>query len=129
MKCRTTRCTCLIVAAFFMVPTPGRAQSCEGNAAPRHAHDVSDEVVLVDSTARLGPHLHRPAEHDSLPPNVIEFVVDTTGRPVLSSFRVLRVEDAPLVDAAQAALSRWRFRPAQHRGCRVAQVTQWILRP
>ena len=119
--------TCLLAAAV-LVPIQGHAQSCEANGAPRFAYEVSAEASLVDSTAPLGPRLHRPTEHDSLPPNIIEFVVDTTGRAVPSSFRVLRLEDARVVDAARAALARWRFHPAQDRGCRVPQLTQWILR-
>jgi hypothetical protein len=124
----TTQFTCLLVAVAIVAPARAIAQTCEPNRAPRYAYEVSEEATLVDSTARFGPRLHRPTEHDSLPPNIIEFVVDTTGQAVRPSFRILRVEDAALVEAAEAALLRWRFRPARDRGCRVPQVTQWILR-
>ena len=121
--------TCFLVAAVLFIPTTSQAQACAQAIPPRHAWEVRQEVELVASTARFGPRLHRPTDRDSLPPNIIEFVVDTAGTPVASSFRVLRVEDARLVDAAREALTRWRFRPAQDNGCRVPQVTQWILRP
>lgn len=119
---------CLLIAAAMFVPSRASAQTCEPTAAPLAAHEVSREAELLESTAGFGPALHRPTEHDSLPPNIIEFVVDTRGRALPSTFRVLRVEDGGLVEAARAALSRWRFQPAVDRGCRVPQVTQWILR-
>jgi hypothetical protein len=121
--------TYFLAAAVLFVPATSEAQSCAPATPPRHAWEVRQEVELVDSTARFGPRLHRPTDRDSLPPNIIEFVVDTVGRPVAGSFRVLHGEDGQLVDAARHALTRWRFRPAQDRGCRVSQITQWILRP
>lgn len=120
--------TCFLVAAVLFIPTTSQAQACAQAIPPRHAWEVRQEVELVASTARFGPRLRQPTDRDSLPPNIIEFVVDTAGTPVASSFRVLRIEDARLVDAAREALIRWRFRPAQDSGCRVPQVTQWILR-
>lgn len=123
-----TQFTNLLVAAVLLVPATSNAQPCSDPTSPRHGWEVRQEVELVDSTARFGPRLHRPTDRDSLPPNIIEFVVDTAGRPVTSSFRVLKSEDDRLVATAREALTRWRFRPAEDGGCRVAQVTQWILR-
>lgn len=119
---------CLLIAAMMLVPSRGGAQSCAPTATPLVAHEVSREAESLESTAAFGPGLHRPTENDSMPSNVIEFVVDTSGRALPHTFRVLHVEDGGLVDAARAALSRWRFQPAVDRGCRVPQVTQWILR-
>ena len=124
----STQFTYFLFAAVLSIPTTTHAQACAQATPPRHAWEVRQEVELVDSTARFGPRLHRPTDRDSLPPNIIEFVVDTAGRPVASSFRVLRVEDGRLVDAAREAITQWRFRPAQYSGCRVSQITQWILR-
>lgn len=50
-------------------------------------------------------------------------VVDSTGRPDMSTFRVLEADDALFADAVRDVLADWRYFPAELDGKPVAQVT------
>lgn len=53
-----------------------------------------------------------------------QFVVDTTGRVEISSFRVLRSDHAMFEQAVRSALPRMRFFPAEIGGRKVKQLVQ-----
>ena len=53
-----------------------------------------------------------------------QFVVDTAGRPVMSTFRVLRSSGMAFEQAVRDVLPRYRFIPAFTKGHRVAQLVQ-----
>lgn len=55
---------------------------------------------------------------------LLQFVVDTTGRPVLGSAKVLRSTDEEFTKAVLAALPSYRFHPARIGGHAVAQMVQ-----
>ena len=55
---------------------------------------------------------------------VIEFVVDTLGKPNPRSFKILRTPDEAAATAARDALLGWRFIPATVQGCKVPQLVQ-----
>lgn len=51
-------------------------------------------------------------------------VVDSTGRPDMSTFRVLEADNAAFAAAVRAVLGDWQYFPAELDGRPVAQVTQ-----
>lgn len=53
-----------------------------------------------------------------------QFVVDTNGRPVMRTFKVLKGTDQEFVDAVRRALPHMRFYPAEIDGHRVNQLVQ-----
>jgi len=59
---------------------------------------------------------------------LVQFIVDTTGHPVVRSLRVLKRPAELDTGAVRTALARWRYTPAIVHGCRVAQLVQTPLR-
>lgn len=55
---------------------------------------------------------------------IVQFVVDTMGRPDARSFKVLRTPDQPAAMSAMKSFQGWRFIPAIIDGCRVEQLFQ-----
>ena len=74
---------------------------------------------IVDTALAVHP---TPAVRN--PPNLVQFVVDTSGVPVAHTFHALKVTDAALVEEARQSLARWRFAPAVRDGCTVRQFMQ-----
>jgi hypothetical protein len=64
---------------------------------------------------------HPTAEETSF---IVQFVVDTMGRPEGRSLHVLFAPTDSAARAAQRALNGWRFTPAMFNGCRVPQLVQ-----
>jgi hypothetical protein len=60
------------------------------------------------------------------PAALVQFVVDTTGVPVLRTFEVL-VNDSALVGEVRRSLSRWRYVPAKVGDCLVSQLVQTAI--
>jgi hypothetical protein len=60
---------------------------------------------------------------------LVHFVVDTAGRVVLPSFRVLHVtgDSAGVAVAIRSAAGQWRYSPAMVAGCRTPQIVQTIV--
>jgi protein TonB len=54
----------------------------------------------------------------------VQFVVDTTGRAELESFKVLRSPHALFSDAVRKALVRMRFKPAEAGSLKVRQIVE-----
>jgi hypothetical protein len=59
--------------------------------------------------------------------DVVQFVVDSAGRPVAATFRILRSSDSTLVMDARRMLTRWSYLPAELGGCRVPQMVQTAI--
>lgn len=81
----------------------------------------------VDMPARfLGDTINTP--HPSAPvkapANLVQFVVDTTGRVVPNTFLALIVTDSGLVKQAKSVADTWRFAPAVEGECKVPQLVQ-----
>ncbi len=58
---------------------------------------------------------------------IAQFVVDTSGRVDMSTFRTVRATDELFVRSVRRALSEWRFRPAEAGGRRVRQLVEMPL--
>jgi TonB family protein len=55
---------------------------------------------------------------------LVQFVVDTTGRPEMRTFKVLMSSNPMFADAVREALPSMRYEPAKLQGRRVRQVVQ-----
>ena len=55
---------------------------------------------------------------------LVQFVVDTLGKPDPGSFKVLRTPNEAAATAARDAFLGWRFIPATVQGCKVPQLVQ-----
>ena len=53
---------------------------------------------------------------------IARFVVDTAGRPVVKTFKVVMTASPALIAPAQAVMQGSRYRPALRHGCRVNQI-------
>ena len=58
---------------------------------------------------------------------VVSFVVDTLGRPDTMTYRIIREVEPGLAQEGRAVLARWRYQPAQVRGCVVSQLIQTLI--
>ena len=58
----------------------------------------------------------------------LRYVVDESGKPVLSSMRVISASGQEFVDAAVTAVSRSRFRAGQTAGCPVPMLVEQVVR-
>ena len=74
---------------------------------------------IADTTLAIHPLPATPH-----PPNLVHFVVDTAGVPVITTFYALKVTDPDLVTEARRSLAQWRFTPAVLGGCNVRQLIQ-----
>lgn len=99
------------------------AKDVEAVAVPVYHADEVDVAAAVDS-ARLAS----PVYPDSLfafgvnGSVTAEFVVDTTGRPMLETFGVVTATHPAFAESVRRAVAASRFTPAQKGGRRVRQV-------
>jgi TonB family protein len=83
----------------------------------------------VSRSARLQPRQHPPRYPDRLRARGVGgvvralVVVDSTGRPDMSAFRVLEADDPAFAAAIRDVLEGWRYFPAELDGRPVTQVT------
>lgn len=102
-------------------------RQCPPAWPPYFAFQVDAPATWVrDSTVSPHPDASRDVEAQELPA-LVQFLVDTTGRPVPESYKVLSARNPALAADGRAVLSRWRFTPASIRSCRVPQVVQTPL--
>jgi len=84
---------------------------------------VEKQVSGVPGTANLRyPDMLRSANVEG--EVLVQFVVDTTGRADLSSFKVLRTSHDLFTSAVKNALTQMRFYPAEIGGRKVKQLVQ-----
>ena len=86
--------------------------------------------VEVDSVAERDPNSEGPA----YPPHLlaknvqgavlVQFVVDTTGRPDFASFRVIAATDSAFASAVRQSMLHMHFRPAKLQGRPVPQLVE-----
>ena len=127
------RAMLLLFALWY--PTRATAQSCPpvppSGPAPAWFDfqvDTPARLVSADTTrpvpvaARDAPDRYSPAFA------LVQFIVDTTGQPVVRSLRILIHPAALDTGAVRSALARWQYTPAVAHGCRVAQLVQTPLR-
>jgi hypothetical protein len=113
----------LLVAWLLAYSTPARAE------APRRLCPDSTTFFefqvgvaarwIADTTLTVHPLAATPS-----PPNLVQFVVDTAGVPVIRAFHALKVTDPDLVTEARRSLAQWRFTPAVLDGCNVRRLIQ-----
>jgi len=101
--------------------------SGSGSGEPRFAFQVDKPAMARDGNPVPGyPAL---LERSGIEGRVlVEFVVDTLGRPDMKSVKVLESSNELFVQALESALPRWRFYPAEARGRKVKQIVQLPLR-
>lgn len=108
----------------------GRANGVEGGTGVATAlngvfleSEVEKPVAVLPGTA--GPAYPETLRAAGVEGQVMaQFVVDSTGRVELSTFRALESQHPLFTAAVRSALSRMRFLPAEARGARVAQLVQ-----
>lgn len=105
------------------------AQGCGRDSLPFFEFQVDEPAVFVaDSAVRPRPMQERRlgTTFDSTA-FLVQFVVDTLGRPDARSLQVLRKPPGASIEPVQVVIDRWRFRPAVARGCKVRQLVQALL--
>lgn len=87
------------------------------------ADAVEKTASLISNTARLRyPDMLRSASVEG--EVLVQFVVDTTGRVEVGSFRVVQSTHDQFTNSVRSAISNMRFRPAEIGGVRVRQLVQ-----
>ena len=116
-----------LLARCGATPSSGRSAPA---SAPPHAPDPAGRCggsyfeFQVEKPAfylrdpSLSPH---PVDSAS---TLVQFVVDTTGRVEIPTFRVLRTPEMALIDEVKQVLARWKYLPAEINGCKVKQLVQ-----
>ena len=109
-------------------PVVGDAQNCPApSARPFFEFQVERPATFIpDSTVSPYPAPQQPgmARRQG---TLVSFIVDTLGRPDTLSYKVIRDVEPGVGEEGRAVLARWRYRPAQIRGCVVAQLVQTLL--
>ena len=107
----------------------GVAKGVEGGTGPV----ISDQPYFdfqVEKAAAAIPGSGSPAYPEMLKSSgvegeaLVQFIVDTTGRAELGSFKVLRASHDAFGQAVRAALPRMRFLPAEIGGRKVRMLVQ-----
>lgn len=130
----------LAVAACAAGPKRPTATDAQLLAPP------ADRCVLAREDARLNPRLDvervsSPVKMDPTPirrpvPRTalnrdgssvikVEVLVDTLGRPDMTTFRVIESSNVWFTNGAKAAIAKWTFDPAYRNGCKVARYYQF----
>ena len=86
----------------------------------------------VESPARVIPDSTHP--HPTVDPfagkmgdsgaMIVQFVVDTSGRPVASTLKILKTPSDAMSRSVRSVFMAWRFRPARVASCPVPQLLQ-----
>jgi periplasmic protein TonB len=107
----------------------GTATGVEGGVAPPNMGDTFSDLQ-VDKQVAMMPDNAPPRYPDAMRAANVEgevmasFVVDTTGRADMSTFRVIRSTHPLFTEAVKAALGRSRFYPAEIGAHKVKQLVQ-----
>ena len=108
----------------------GIAKGVEGGKAPVPQGDQPYFDFQVEKPVVMAPGAQGPAYPDMLRTAGIEgqvlaqFVVDTTGRADMSTFKALKSDNDLFTTAVKNALQRMRFLPAEVGGRKVKQLVQ-----
>ena len=122
---------------FALVACAGHAQAVAPSAQTASVQQcVTPEhpyfEFQVESPARVIPDSTHPhptvdpfaAKMDDPGATIVQFVVDTTGRPVASTFKILKTPSEGMSKSAKSVFMAWRFRPARIASCPVPQLLQ-----
>ena len=130
----------LTVAACASAPKQPATTDAQLLAPP------ADSCVLARADARLNPRLdvervaspvkmdpapiRRPVPRTALSRNgssviKVEVLVDTLGKPDMTTFAVIESSNAWFTNGVRAAITKWTFEPAYRNGCKVARFYQF----
>lgn len=113
-------------------PAESAAPVAQGDCAEAVRRAVAKPDLDVDSLPR--PVSQRPRPFAGMPWQVkreldakgssvkVDVVVDTLGRPVMSTFTVVETTHPWLVENLKKSLPSWRFRAARLSGCKVPRI-------
>jgi protein TonB len=117
---------------FAISLAPSNAGRDAGNVASRggsgtfSAWEVEKAVVPLSGNPK--PEYPSMLQSGHVEGEVLaQFVVDTTGRVDMSTFRALRATDELFVQSVRRALAHWKFLPAEAGGVKVRQLVQMPL--
>lgn len=121
------------------VPVPETRNASVAGAATPLAHGdcaeaqrrlVADPEMAVDRVPE--PLAMKPAPFQKVPAKAwnrdgsavikVEVVVDTTGRPDMSTFKPVQVSNPWFTQNLRTVIPQWRFRPASVAGCKVRRI-------
>ena len=134
---------------LLLVVVAGVAGACATRSGDHGAQLIvppKDSCVTAREDAKLDPRLEvervptplamtpRPIRQP-VPRNVlrrdgssvirVEVLVDTLGKPDMTTFMVLESSNAWFANGAKAAIAKWTFNPALRNGCKVSRYYQF----
>lgn len=113
-------------------PRDPLAPLAQGDCAEANRRAAAEPDLVVDSVPR--PVTQRPAPFAQMPDSVwhqirtkgssikVNVLVDTLGRPVMKTFRVVESTHPWLAQNLRSAMPKWRFRAARLAGCKVPRI-------
>ena len=118
----------LTVACLLSWSGLARAQNCPPPPArPLFEFQVERPATFIpDSSVTPYPAPQQPG----MPRRVgtlVSFVVDTLGRPDSVTYKIIREVEPGLGQEGRSVVARWRYQPAQVRGCAVSQLVQTLI--
>lgn len=105
-------------------PTPAVvADGCDAIRAEIAASNAPVDQPATPLAMKPAP-VRRPVPRQVLaasrtPTLEVTVVVDTLGKPQMKTFTVVKSSHRWYADGARAAIAKWTFRPAMHRGCKI----------
>ncbi len=113
-------------------PLLPRRSSAATDAAPG---GTSQDSVVLHEYRVTKPALPLPGNRPPLYPSIlrsariggsvlVQFVVDTSGRAEMATFKEIRSSDARFTDAVRDVIPYYRFTPAEAGGRKVRQIVQ-----
>jgi outer membrane biosynthesis protein TonB len=129
----------LVVACASVAKTPAMTNA-QLLAPPRDPCELAREDAALDprldvervpSPVKMEPApIRRPVPRSVLRRDGssvirIEVLVDTLGKPDMTTFAVLESSHAWFTNGAKAAIAKWTFEPATRGGCKVARYYQF----
>lgn len=130
----------IVVTVALACSTAPRNRNAELLAPPKDSCVIAREnaaenprldVERVPTPIKMDPPpvrhpVPRPAlRRDGSSSLKVEVLVDTLGKPVMSTFVVIESTSAWLTTGARQAIARWSFEPALLHGCKVARYYQF----
>ncbi len=140
------------IPALALLVAAGSAAACAGRSAEPETRNAqllappADSCVLAREEAAADPRLEVekvPTPLRMQPPPIrrpvprtalrrdgssslkVEVLVDTLGKPVMSTFNVIESTSAWLTTGARNAIAQWSFEPAERNGCKVPRYYQF----
>ena len=104
-------------------PRENVAPACS-QTQPYFEFQVERPARFLADSVTLAPGSLYPSKGSAGDSTVVQFVVDTVGRPVIESFKVLHARDVQTAAELRGAVERWRYTPARRGSCAVRQLVQ-----